>query len=87
MSTLNRAGTKHLRFAEHIPDNQLDMMTISQTWLKCSRDSSVITDIVPNGYCIKHTPRPIDKGGGVAIIHKSEIVLQKQDTDAFRSLV
>jgi hypothetical protein len=45
----------------------------------------VIKDIVPNGYCIKHTPRPTGKGGGVAIIHNSEIVLHKQDTDAFRS--
>ena len=45
----------------------------------------MITDIVPNGYCIKHTPRPTGKGGGVTIIHKSEIVLHQQDTDAFRS--
>ena len=61
------------------------MMAISETWLKSSRDSNVIKDIVPNGYCIKHTPRPTGKGGGVAIIHKSEIVLHKQDTDTFRS--
>ena len=76
---------KTLAIADHILDNQLDMMATSETWLKSSRDSNVIKDIVPNGYCIKHTPRPIGKGGGVAIIHKSEIVLQKQDTDAFRS--
>ena len=61
------------------------MMAISKTWLKSSRDSNVIKDIVPNGYCIKQTPRLTGKGGGVAIIHKSEIVLHKQDTDAFRS--
>ena len=76
---------KTLAIADHILDNQLDMMAISETWLKSSRDSNVIKDIVPNGYCIKHTPRPTGKGGGVAIIHKSEIVLHKQDTDAFRS--
>ena len=76
---------KTLAIADHILDNQLDMMAISETWLKSSRDSNVIKDIVPNGYCIKHTPRPIGKGGDVAIIHKSEIVLYKQDTDAFRS--
>ena len=61
------------------------MMAISETWLKSSRDSNVIKDIVPNGYCIKHTPRPTGKGGGVAIIHTSEIVLHKQYTNAFQS--
>ena len=76
---------KKLAIADHILDNQLEMMAISETWLKSSRDSNVIKDIVANGYCIKHTPRPTGKGGDVAIIHKSEIVLHKQDTDAFRS--
>ena len=57
---------KTLAIADHILDNQLDMTAISETWLKSSH--------VPNRYCIKHTPRPIGKGGGVAIIHKSEIV-------------
>ena len=61
------------------------MMAISETWLKSSSDSNVTKDIVPNGYCINHTPRPTGKGGDVAIIPKSEIILHKQDTDAFRS--
>ena len=74
-----------IAFVDHILDNQLDMMAISDAWLKCSRDTSVITEIVPNGYCIKHTPRPTGKGGGFTNIHKSEIVLHQQDTDAFRS--
>ena len=33
---------KTLAIADHILDNQLDMMAISQTWLTFSRDSNVI---------------------------------------------
>ena len=49
---------KTLAIADHTLDNQHDMMAISETWLNSSRDLNVIKDIVPNGYCIKHTPRP-----------------------------
>ena len=63
---------KTLAIADHILDNQLDMMAISATWLKSSRDSNVIKDIVPNGYCIKHTTDTISPVTKIVVSPKQQ---------------
>ena len=68
---------KALAIADHIIEHNIDVMAICETWLKYKRDTSVIKDMLPNGYSIEHTPRPIGKGGGVAIIHRSSLKLRK----------
>ena len=80
---------KTLAIADHIIvqfiEHNIDVMAICETWLQYKRDTSVIKDMLPNGYLIEHTPRPTGKGGGVAIIHRSSLQLRKETTDTFRS--
>ena len=76
---------KKLAIADHIIEQNIDVMAICETWLKSKRDTNVIKDMLPNCYSIEHTPRPTGKGGGVAIIYRSSLQLRKETTDTFRS--
>ena len=75
---------KTLAIADHIIEYNIDVTAICETWLQYKRDTSVIKDMLPNGYSIEHTHRPTGKGGGVAIIHRSSLQLRKETTDTFR---
>ena len=55
--------------SEHIISNDLDICGFTETWLP-SQDTSVA---VPNGYSMLHIPRQNRRGGGVAVVHKSNI--------------
>ena len=76
---------KTLAIADHIIEQNIDVMAICETWLKSKRDTNVIKYMLPNGYSLEHTPRPTGKGGGVAIIYRSSLQLRKETTDTFRS--
>ena len=70
---------KTLAIADHIIEQNFDVMAICETWLKSKRDTNVIKDMLPNGYSIEHTPRPTGKGGGVAIIYRSSLQFSQKN--------
>ena len=74
-SVKNKATTIH----QYIIDNDLDILAVTETWLRPGDvDSHILSALLPSGYTIKHATR--DTGyGGVAIIHKSSIVLNVLD--------
>ena len=84
-STLNHAAIRHSPLPITLLNTISMLRQYCETWLKYKRDTSVIKDMLPNGYSIEHTPRPTGKGGGVAIIHRSSLQLRKETTDTFRS--
>jgi len=53
-----------------ILDQNLDLLVITETWFKDSRDQVAMGDMVPNGFKILQTSRKDRRGGGVALIHK-----------------
>ena len=59
-------------------------MALCETWLKPSTDTCVRYDLTLTG-CKKKHPRPIGKGGGVAIIHTSGLIIPKRTTEMFRT--
>jgi hypothetical protein len=48
-----------------------------KTWLGTSVDKPVISEIKPNGYNIHQIARNGKTGGGVAVIHKSNIEVKR----------
>ena len=55
-----------------VADNELDILFITETWLQSnSIDELAIGDMTPNGYSLKHLPRPNRRGGGIGLIYRS----------------
>ncbi|XDV26601.1 hypothetical protein PO909_030257, partial [Leuciscus waleckii] len=52
---------------EIVTDNSFDVLCLTETWLK-PNDYFGINESTPPGYCYKHEPRLIGRGGGVATI-------------------
>uniref|UniRef100_A0A9J7XQL8 Endonuclease/exonuclease/phosphatase domain-containing protein n=1 Tax=Cyprinus carpio carpio TaxID=630221 RepID=A0A9J7XQL8_CYPCA len=61
-------STKALFVNNMITDHNLDVLGLTETWLKPD-DYIIINESTPQDYCYKHEPRPKGKGGGVASIY------------------
>lgn len=69
-----------------ISDNDLDILVITETWLRGdTTDSVAVGDMTPNGYCFVHAPRMEGRGGGLAVIHKSNIKMTKFHRFTFKT--
>ena len=71
-------SNKALRISEYIIDNKVDILAVTETWLK-QGDGSTIDDICPPSYRFLGIPRPTSKGhrgGGVGIVIRSNIDAQ-----------
>jgi len=57
-----------------VDELKLDLLAITETWIKNDHPDTVKLDLCPPGYSVTHTHRPTDKtGGGVALIVRSDI--------------
>ena len=54
---------------DFILENDLDILSITETWLK-SDDSFSVSNIIPPGFSILSCPRLCKRGGGVAVVIK-----------------
>ncbi|VDI41464.1 DENN domain-containing protein 3 [Mytilus galloprovincialis] len=54
-----------------------DMLALTETWLGSAVDKCVLSELIPNGYDIQHGARSDRKGGGVAIVHKSNLIVKR----------
>ncbi|CAG2255723.1 unnamed protein product [Mytilus edulis] len=57
--------------------NDADILALTETWLGTSIDKQVISEITPNEYSIHQISRKGKTGGGVAVIHKSNIEIKR----------
>ena len=56
-------------FSEYVTSNKLDIVAVTETWLKHDETKSTIADISPPGYSFFHKPRADQRaGGGVGIL-------------------
>ena len=85
-STIQKAAEIH----DMIVDESLDLLLITETWLKEAGDEPVIAQMKPTGYCFRQRPRQSDRdGGGIAIIYKKSLtvkVLAKEKFNTFETL-
>ena len=78
--------------ASHIIDENVDICAITETWLHASSDTKdkvILGNLTPPGFKLLHVPRTKSRnkasGGGVAVIYRDHLKIQKQKTTAFKS--
>ena len=56
---------------EYIVNTNIDILSLTETWLDCDKHSSVIPEVLPSGYRIQAITRPDGRqGGGIALIYR-----------------
>ena len=70
MATVNVRSIrlKSASFSDLVTTKSLDVVAITETWLKAKETSAAFADITPRGYNLIHEPRRGKQGGGVAIM-------------------
>ena len=59
---------------ELVIENNIDILAITETWIRDNtQDSRALTEMTPTGYVIHSVPRKNRRGGGLALIHRSNI--------------
>ena len=61
---------------QFINDSDLDICTITETWLKEDDEIGKVA-LTPEGYEILSSPHPIRLGGGFAVIYKEDLKVTK----------
>ena len=65
-----------------IADHQLDVLTLTETWITSDAPDAIKLDVAPPGFQVTHQSRgsSTDKrGGDIAIIHRDDIVARPLD--------
>ena len=67
---------------DYVIQNKFDVIALTETWLYLDEYENAvpINELVPKGYCFKHTPRQDGRiGGGVGLLHHRnvEVVVSK----------
>jgi len=64
-----------------ISDYNLDVLCLTETWLK-PNDYITLNESIPQDYSYKHEPRLKGKGGGVAVIYSN--ILETTNKSSFK---
>ena len=72
-------------FGDFVSSNDLDMVAVTETWLRLSDTLGLIDEITPAGFQLHHVPRR-NKKGGVAVFVRNDIdsvLCQNDQRDTF----
>ena len=79
-------NNKALYIFDFIVDRSLDILAITETWLRDNTsDSAVLSAMVPAGYSIVNVPRGTGVSGGVAVIYRSNISASQRRSKSYKS--
>lgn len=70
---------------DYITDGSIDILALSETWLRPDSLPATINSITPDGYSCMHVPRVEGRGGGVALIYRSCLDLRQLTSRQFSS--
>ena len=70
---------------EFITDYNLDILTLSETWLSSDSPPSVLNSLTPSTFSFLHSPRTNGLGGGLALIYRSSLKMSRIPIQTFSS--
>ena len=70
LATINARSmrNKAASLADMVISRKIDILAITETWLKPSDTLSCPSDLTPPGFSLLHKPRPHGRGGGVGFL-------------------
>lgn len=75
MMNCQSVGNKALTIKDYVVDHDMDCVFLCETWLTSSRQR-ICGDLTPTGYKLRALNRKGKRGGGVAVLHKSNILVE-----------
>ena len=86
IASINKKHDKPALIQEFISDNEIEIMSVNETFLSENELQSTINTFTPPNYSFIHKPRPGDeRGGGVGFIYRSYIKLVQHTIPTFKS--
>jgi hypothetical protein len=84
LGVLNTHSAVHKAAVIHdvISSHHLDVMALTETWMKAPDPSAITHDVAPPGYVVHHRFRAVDDGGSVAFVCRQGIKLSAIDISA-----
>ena len=77
---------KHTAITDYIIDNKLDIVAFTETWLSNDgSDDVTVSHMSIPGYTFSHVPRSYSVGGGVALLHRSNLKFSMIQTSTYAS--
>ena len=77
-------NNKTLHIKDYVVDNKIDILAITETWLKSDDDCYfTIRDICPQDYVFNHIPRTTGTGGGVGLLFKKNLKKRSSKLEYF----
>ena len=73
-------------FSEYVTYTNLDIVAVTETWLKHDETKSTIADISPPGYSFFHEPRADQRAGGVGILVSDQFKTDIHPLPSFKTL-
>ncbi|XP_068749335.1 uncharacterized protein [Montipora capricornis] len=68
---------KTLSLKDLTVDRNIDVFAVTETWLAKETDEFIIHDLCPTGYEFYNVPRVSSVGGGIGVMHKTVVCLEK----------
>ena len=73
-------------FSEYVTSKNLDIVAVTETWLKHDETKSTTADISPPGYSFFHEPRADQRaGGGVGILVSDQLKADVHPLPSFKT--
>ena len=75
LSAVKKAASIHTLLAH----DDLDVVSLTETWIRVDDPEAVKLDLAPSGYAVHHVPRTTGRGGGLAFYtgHQSTSAREK----------
>ena len=67
-ASITDALNKPCTLQEFIIDHELEILSLTETWLTPDSPTNILNSLTPDNYSIIHNPRLQGKGGGIAVI-------------------
>ena len=73
VAVLNARSVRNSAINEFVTDHDIDILTITETWLKKNSDKPLLAELTPSGYTFINVTRAVGRGGGAGVIHRNTL--------------